>query len=139
MDESQLPLTSVTESHSEVPAPLHVETDLTVSVEGTRVTVESTGERLLVQFRSVSDLLVALRNRPTNVDSSAAGLLTTADLTAEVRVRDRIVAVAGADARSGVLGRLLDVDPVEVRSLGVLGSLGAELRAGIDSVAGVFR
>lgn len=139
MARSQSLPASVTDPGDDARAPLRVETDLTISVEGVQADVDSTGERLLIQFRSVPDLLVALRNRPAGLDPADAGVLTVTALTAEVRVRDRIVALAGAEARPGRLARVLGVDPVEIRVAGAVGSLGAELLAALDSVSEVFR
>jgi hypothetical protein len=119
----------VNESTEPARAPLTVATDLTVRINGAEASVESTGERLLLQFRSLPDALRATRNQPAGVATSLTALLRTTDLTLEARVRDRIVAVAGADARPGAVSRLLEVDPVEVRVGGVLGAVGAEASA----------
>lgn len=108
-------------------APLSVDTDLTLTVNGVEARIESTGERLLVQFSSLPDLLRAVREKPPGLESALGSLLTTTDLTVEVRSRDHIVAVAGADAHPGVVSRLLDVDPVEGRLSGALGAVGAEI------------
>lgn len=110
-------------------APLSVETDLTITVDGVEAAVDSTGERLLVRFRSLSDAFRALRKRPSGGEKPLGALLTATDLTAEIRVRDRIVAVAGADARPGVVSRSLGFDPIEVRIDGMLGAVGAEAAA----------
>ena len=115
-------------------APLSVETDLTVTVNGAEATVESTGERLFVSFGSLLDAARALRGRPERVEESLTALLGTADLTVEIRVRDRTVAVAGAGARPGYVSRRLGIAPIEGRVGGVLGAGGAELSAGIRAV-----
>jgi hypothetical protein len=116
-------------------APLTVATDLTVRINGAEASVESTGERLLIQFRSVPDAVRATRNQPAGIATTLTALLRTTDLTVEARVRDRIVAVAGADARPGVVSQLLEVDPVEVRIGGVLGAVGAEASAAVETLS----
>lgn len=126
---------SVNDPSDTARAPLSVATDLTVRINGAEASVESTGERLLVQFRSVPDAVRATRNQPAGVATSLTALLRTTDLTVEARVRDRIVAVAGADARPGAVSRLLEVDPVEVRVGGVLGAVGAEMSAAIGALS----
>jgi len=126
---------SVNDASEPAPAPLSVATDLTVRVNGAEATVESTGERLLLQFRSLPDALRAVRGQPAGGATSLTALLHTTDLTVEARVRDRIVAVAGADARPGLVSRMLEVDPVEVRVGGVLGAVGAEAAAAVAALS----
>jgi hypothetical protein len=107
-------------------APLSVEADLALSIDGGEATVESAGRRLVVRFESVPDAMRAFRGRPGGPEDGLPELLRATDLTAEVRVRDRIVAVVGPDARPGTLSRLLGVAPVEVRAGGLLGAVGVE-------------
>jgi hypothetical protein len=123
-------VTDATESAP--PAPLSVATDLTLTVDGVELTVESTGERLFAEVESLADAVRvarALGGVPDGPADRLATLLRTTDLTLEVRVRDRTVAVVGADARPGAFSRGLGVDPVEVRLGGVLGAVGRELSA----------
>jgi hypothetical protein len=114
------------DSVSDDVAPLTVQADLSLAIDGGEASIESTGRRVLVQFGSVPDAVRALRNRPADSDGLSA-LLTTTDLTVEVRVRDRIVAVVGADATPGPLSRVLGASPVEVRAGGTLGAVWAEV------------
>ncbi len=110
-------------------APLSVESDLSLAINGGEADVESTGRRLIVSFHSVPDAMRALRGRPANAEDELSALLAVTDLTVEVRARDRIVAVAGANARPGILSDLLDISPVELRLGGVLGAVGAEAKS----------
>jgi hypothetical protein len=113
-------------------APLSVATDLTLTVDGVELTVESTGERLFAEVSSLADAVRVVRSLGGVPDSGAARLstlLTTTDLTLELRVRDRTVAVVGTDARPGPLSHGLGVDPVEVRLGGAFGVIGRELSA----------
>jgi hypothetical protein len=119
-------------------APLSVAADLTLSMNGAEATVRSTGERLFVEFPSLSAALRALRGLPDR-ENELAALLRTTDLTVEVRVRDRTVAVVGAGARPGVLSRRLGVDPVEARVGGVLGAVGREIAAAVAVLERTFR
>jgi hypothetical protein len=115
-------------------APLSVATDLTLTVNGAEATVESTGERLFVSFGSLSDGIRALRGQPEDATGPLSTLLETTDLTVEIRVRDRTVAVAGVGARPGVLSRQLGVAPMEVRAGGAVSAVGAEISAGVRAI-----
>lgn len=108
-------------------APLSVAADLTLTVNGARAEVRSTGDRLFVEFASLTAALEALRGLPDGSADDLRALLTTTDLTVEVRVRDRTVAVVGSQARPGVVSRRLGVAPVEARLGGVLAAVGREL------------
>jgi hypothetical protein len=111
-------------------APIDIEADLELSVDGAAATVVSSGDSAVVTFESVRDALRAARARP---DGSAAGLdevLGAADLTVDVRVRDTTVAVAGPDARPGALSGLLGVAPAEVRPGGALRAAAGDLLGG---------
>jgi hypothetical protein len=116
-------------------APFSIDTDLTVTIDGTRADVESTGERLFVEFRSVPDAVRAAGGASDGTGQGLATLLTVTDLTVEFRVRDRTVLLAGVGARPGVVSRTLGVAPSELRLGGVFGSVGAEIRAGVDAVS----
>jgi len=126
-------------TEAEPRAPLSVATDLTLTVNGAQAAVRSTGERLFVEFPSLSAALRALRGVPGGEADRLTDLLRTTDLTVEVRVRDRTVAVAGAEAHPGVVSRGLGVDPIEARLGGVLGVVGRELSAAVEAVNRTFR
>ncbi|RLM52274.1 peptide ABC transporter ATP-binding protein [Halorubrum sp. Atlit-28R] len=121
-------------SGSESGRRLSVETeDLTLSVDGVDAAVRATGRRLFVEVDSVGDALRIARRLPAeSVSTLATAELVRGGLTAEVRVRGRTVAVAGADARPGPLSHRLDVAPAELRLAGVVGAgyagLSAEVR-----------
>lgn len=119
-------------SGTDLRAPLSVETeDLTLSVAGTTMPVESTGERLLVDVPTVRDAIRVARAASGDATRSAA-VLTAADLTTELRVRGRTVLVLGADARPGLLSRELGVAPGAFR-------LGGALSAGGDGALTALR
>ena len=120
-------------------APLSVATDLTLTVNGAQAAVRSTGERLFVEFSSLSDALRALGGVPGGEADRLTDLLRTTDLTVEVRVRDRTVAVAGTEAHPGTVSRRLGVDPIEARLGGVLGAVGREIAAAVATVERTFR
>ena len=103
---------------------LSVETDdLTLSVDGVDAAVHATEKRLFVEVDSLGDALRVARRLPDDsVANLAVGELVYGGLTAEVRVRGRTVAVAGADARPGPLSHRLGVAPVEIRLAGVVGA-----------------
>ena len=115
-------------------APLTVKADLTVEVAGTRAEVRSTGERLFVSFPSVFGAVRALRRLPEDGETRLAEFLRAADLTAEFRVRDRTVAVAGVGADPGLVSTRLGAAPIEVRLGGALGAVGRELTVALRSL-----
>jgi hypothetical protein len=119
-------------------APLSVETDLTLTVNGAEARVESTGERLFVSFESLPDGIRALRGQPQDAAGPLSTLLETTDLTVEIRVRDRTVAVAGAGARPGPLSRQLGIAPLEARLGGGVSAIGAEISAGVRAISRFF-
>lgn len=107
---------------TEAPAPLRVDADLTVAVDGAEADVRSTGDRLFVEFRSLSDARAVAEARPEAVVDRLPGALRAVALTVEVRIRGRTVLVSGRGASPGVLSELLDVAPDEVRLAGVAGA-----------------
>ncbi|SFR69389.1 hypothetical protein SAMN04487947_3609 [Halogeometricum rufum] len=119
----------MSDSETEARAPLTVQTDLTLSVDGRPVDVSSTGERLFVEFPSLSAAVRAFARSPPTARRRLHELLTTTDLTVELRVRDRTVALVGAEARPGGLSKRAGVAPVELRVGGVFGAVGQELSA----------
>jgi hypothetical protein len=118
-------------SRSESGPRLSVETDdLTLSTGGVDAAVHATDRRVFVEVDSVRDALRIARRLPDgSVSNRAVAELVRAGLTAEVRVRGRTVAVAGADARPGPLSHRLGVAPAEVRLAGVAGAGYAGLSA----------
>ncbi|TKX72891.1 peptide ABC transporter ATP-binding protein [Halorubrum sp. GN11_10-6_MGM] len=97
--------------------------DLTLSVDGVDLPVHATDRRIFVEVERVADALRIARRLPDpSVSNRAIGELTRGDLTADIRVRDRTVAVVGADARPGPLSRRLGVAPAEFRLAGVAGA-----------------
>lgn len=121
-------------------APLSVATeDLTLTVEGVDLDVRSTGDRLFVEAATVRDAVRVARNLPEDTDAHGpTALLTATDLTAEIRVRGRTVAVVGADARPGFLSRELGVAPAEVRLAGALGAGVSGLSAAAEAPRRLF-
>ena len=97
--------------------------DLTLSIDGVDAAVHTTGQRLFVEVDSVRDALRVARSLPDDsVSNRAVGELVRGGLTAEIRVRGRTVALAGADARPGPLSHRLGVAPAELRLAGVVGA-----------------
>ena len=119
---------------------LSVETeDLTLSVDGVDAAVRATDHRLFVEVDSVRDALRIARRLPDeSVSDLAVAELVRGGLTAEVRVRGRTVAVAGADARPGPLSHRLGVAPAELRLAGVLGAGYGGLSAAVRRTRRLF-
>ena len=104
------------------PAPLRVGADLTVSVGGAEAEVRSTGDRLFVEFRSLSDARAMAEARPEAVVDRLPTALRVAEFTVEARVRGRTVLVSGRGASPGALSEILGIAPDEVRLAGVAGA-----------------
>lgn|GEM_PF-1292291 len=105
------------------PLSIHTE-DLTLHTAGVEIPVRSTGDRLLLDVPTVRDGLRLLRANGTGAASWVpTRALVEADLTVEVRVRDRPVLMFGAGANPGVVSRVTGTWPAEVRPLGVAGAL----------------
>jgi len=93
---------------------LEVDANLSVTVDGTRLAVSTRDGRLRVQVPSVTAYLRLARGERGRLPAAAV-LLAEAGQTAEVRVGDAVVAVAGAGAAPGPLVRRLGLGPVELR------------------------
>lgn len=115
-------------------APLAVETDLELTIDGARADVRSTGDRLFVEFQSLSAAARALRGLPSGRTNEVAALLAATDLTVEVRSRGRTVVAIGADAPAGPLSQWLGTAPAQIRAAGLVAAVGQEFAAGIRVV-----
>jgi len=112
---------------SEAAAPLRLDTDLTVSVDGATADVRSTGDRLFVEFDSLSDARLMADARPAGLVDRLPTALGAAELTVEARVRGRTVAVSGSGAAPGVVSELLGIAPAEIRLGGIAGAVGGAI------------
>jgi hypothetical protein len=123
-------------SRTDAPAPLSVTTDdLTLTVDDIQIDVRSTGDRVFLEVPTVREALRVARSLPPDADASGpTRLLAATDLTTEVRVRGRTVAVLGAAARPGPLAANLGVAPAEIRLGGVIGAGWSGLSAAADAV-----
>lgn len=92
---------------------LAIEADLTVGMDGHALSVTGYDEMVAVDLPSLPALVSLWRDRPVEA-MDAAAVLSSADLTAELRVRGVPVARIGADADPGPGARLLGPGPVEV-------------------------
>ncbi|WP_302080878.1 hypothetical protein [Salinibaculum rarum] len=111
-------------------APLSVETDLELTIDGTDVDVQSTGDRLFVEFPSLSGVVHAARTVPRSRTEEVTATLTATALTVEVRSRGRTIAALGADAPAGPVSRWLGIAPAQIRVGGLAGAVSEELSAG---------
>ncbi|MEF8780423.1 MAG: peptide ABC transporter ATP-binding protein [Haloferacaceae archaeon] len=115
-------------------APITVETDLELTIDGARADVRSTGDRLFVEFPSLSAAARGLRGVPRTRTGEAAALLTATGLTVEIRARGRTILAIGADAPAGPLSQWVGTAPAQVRAAGLAGAAGREIAAGIRAV-----
>lgn len=97
--------------------PLDVYADLTVTIDGEPIRIESRTDRPLVDLPSVGTAIALVRVGSGLVDEVAA-LLAAVDVTAGIAIRGTGVAVIGADADPGPLAEMLGYD-VELRSNGL--------------------
>ena len=99
-------------------APLDVQADLTVAIEGENedLRVRSQTDTLLVDVPSVG-VALGLARRSSGLLPGVADVLAAADLTVGVAIDGTGVAVLGADARPGPLARRIGPH-VEVRDRG---------------------
>ncbi|QIB76023.1 peptide ABC transporter ATP-binding protein [Halogeometricum borinquense] len=119
-------------SKTDLVAPLSVATDdLTLTVAGVTMPVRSTGDRLFVEVPTLRSAVRVARAVNT-VPSGPTRLLTVTDLTTELRVRGRTVAVFGAHARPGPLARELGIAPAEFRLGGALAAASSGATAAVD-------
>jgi hypothetical protein len=132
-------VSDITTESSQIP--LSVNADLTISVDGGTAEVSSTGDRLFVTFQSILPAINALRGLPSEPDSTdtVAAVLSRTDLTTEVRIHDRTVAVIGSQANPGALSETLSADPIEVRLGGILGALTREISDTVGRVRQLFK
>lgn len=100
---------------------LDVNADLTLSLDGDELEVESYTDRVVVDVPSAGVATRVFR-RTGDVLPEVARVLAAADLTAVVRMSGRSVAVLGAAARPGRFGRRLDA-PVELDASEMLTAL----------------
>ena len=119
-------------------APLTVDSDLELTIDGTRAVVRSTGNRLFVEFPSLAGATRAARSLPQSRIDEVAALLVTTDLTLEVRSRDRTIVAIGADAPAGQISQWLDIAPAQIRIAGILAAVGQEFGAWIRVVRDLF-
>jgi len=101
--------------------PLEVLADLQLAVDGEDIDIRGTGDRIVVDLSSLRAGRRLLASGPFASDQRAriAGriheALGIAGLTVEVRLRGDPIARLGAEARPGVVGRLLNLDGIELR------------------------
>lgn len=98
--------------------PLSVEANLGVTVDGTSLAVSTPDDRVHVQIPSIGAALSVFRSQGNRLGETAA-VLDRVGLTAEFRIGDAVVAVAGAAADAGpiagrVFGPHVELRPTEV-------------------------
>ena len=113
-------------SRTEQFPPLSVDADLTLTVEGHEYTVRDRDDVLVVEAPTLPAALTLLGALPEA--DGLDRLVSTTGLSAEIRVRDAVVATAGQDVDGGVLSRSVGV-PTALDTGGVARALGREARA----------
>jgi hypothetical protein len=100
---------------------LHVLADLTLTVEGEQVAIRGEGDRIVIDLPSLQAGRKLAQAGPFSQTQRAEGvarlheILTSQNLTAEVRLYGDVLARVGAEARPGAISRLLNLGAVEVR------------------------
>ncbi|MFB6098731.1 MAG: hypothetical protein ABEK84_06415 [Salinibacter sp.] len=100
--------------------PLEVLADLRLAVDGEEIEIRGTGDHLVVDLPSLRAGRRLLASGPFATDRPTTThrlheALRSSGLSGEVRLRGDPIARIGAGARPGTLGRLLNLDGVEVR------------------------
>ena len=115
-------LLAVVERLGEEGASFTVTVDLSVTVDGTALTIRTFEDRLHVQLPSVWEGISLLQSERERLPELSQAL-SEAGLTAEIRVDDAVIALVGKDATPGTLSDLLDLGPVEVHPRAVVPTL----------------
>lgn len=101
--------------------PLEVLADLQVAVDGEEIAVRSDGGRIVVDLpslaagRRVLEAVPFARRSRARTTRQAQAALSEVGLTLEIQLEGEVLAVVGAEARPGRLGRFMPVDGVELR------------------------
>jgi len=100
--------------------PLEVLADLQLTVDGEDIDVRGTGDHLVVDLPSLWAGRRLLRSGPFATDRARTTgrlheALRISGLTAEIRLQGDPIARLGAGARPGTVGRLFNLEGVEVR------------------------
>lgn len=100
--------------------PLDVLADLRLAVDGEPIEIRGTGDHIVVDLPSLRAGRRLLASGPFVTDRAQTTgrlheALDLAGLTVEIRLRGDPVARLGAGARPGALGRILNLDGVDVR------------------------
>jgi len=100
--------------------PLEVLADLRLAVDGEDIEIRGTGDRIVVDLPTLRAGRRLLASGPFASDRARTTgrvheALELSGITAEIRLQGDPVARIGAGARPGALGRLLQLDGVEVR------------------------
>ncbi len=100
--------------------PLEVLADLQLAVDGEDIDIRGTGDHIVVDLPSLRAGRRLLSSGPFATNRARTTgrvheVLRISGLTAEVRLQGDPIARLGAGARPGTLGRLLNLDGVEVR------------------------
>ncbi|MFB6125951.1 MAG: hypothetical protein ABEJ79_01435 [Halolamina sp.] len=110
-------------------APLSIETDLDVRVDGYELTTRSTGDRLFVDLPSLRAAVAVARGGDVDQLPTVATALRQTDLTVEVRIREATVGLVGAEATPGELERELSLSALDLRIGGAVTAVGREVVA----------
>lgn len=115
-------LLAVVERLGEEGASFTVTVDLSVTVDGTDLTIQTFEDRLHVRLPSVWEGISLLQSERERLPELSQAL-SEAGLTAEIRVDGAVIALVGEDATPGTLSDLLDLGPVEVHPRAVVPTL----------------
>jgi len=103
-----------------MPLPLEVLADLRLAVDGEDIDIRGTGDRVVVDLPSLRAGRRLLSSGPFATDRARSTgriheALQMSGITGEVRLQGDTIARIGAGARPGPLGRLLNLNGVDVR------------------------
>ncbi|QGN07737.1 hypothetical protein Hrd1104_10785 [Halorhabdus sp. CBA1104] len=101
---------------------LSVTANLSVCIDDVDLAISTVEDRIRVQVPSVEAGVRLLRGQRERLPRLSR-VLSAAALTAEIRVGSAVVALAGAEATPGRLGRALSLGPLEVRPQALVGAV----------------
>jgi hypothetical protein len=104
-------------------APLRVETDLDLRIDGYQAEVGSNGAEIFIDFGSLSAANNVQRSLHPDLLPKLFAVLTATDLTLELRSRGKTIMTIGSTATAGPISKVLGVAPAQIHVAGLIGSV----------------
>lgn len=115
-------------------APLRVETDLDLRIDGNQANVGSNGDRVFIDFGSLSAAKNVQSSLQPEFMPELFDLLTATDLTLELRSRGKTIMTIGSNATAGPISEGFGVAPAKIHIAGLIGSVTRDIAARLRRV-----